>query len=90
MKLGAIPYMRGAVHGTVKWCIENLLESSPAPVSWVMMKVSAVIDENIECMTLLDWVVVPPCPSHGSMCGICPACMFRTSWIHYMFFHSVE
>jgi hypothetical protein len=38
MKL-AIPYMRGATHVTVKWCIENLSESSPALVNWVMMKV---------------------------------------------------
>jgi hypothetical protein len=58
----AIPNICGATTATVKWCIENLLESCPTPVNWLMMKVEAIMHENIESMDLLDWVVVPPCP----------------------------
>jgi len=53
----AIPFMSGDHTNTVKWCIEYLMKPSPAPVNWVMMKVSAVIDDNAKSMNLLDWVV---------------------------------
>jgi len=86
----AIPFMLGDHTNTVKWCIENLLKSSPAPVNWVMMKVSAVIDDNTESMALLDWVVVPPCSSHGFMCGRCLACMIRNGCMNYRYFIPVE
>jgi hypothetical protein len=86
----AIPFMSGDHTNTVKWCIDNLLKSSPAPVNWLMMKVNAVIDDNTESMDLLDWVDVPPCPSAGSMCGRCPACMIRTGCMNYRYFIPVE
>jgi len=37
-----IPFMRGIASPTVKWFIDNLMESSPALVDWVMMKVEAI------------------------------------------------
>ena len=86
----AIPFISGDHTNTVKWCIENLKKSSPAPVNWLMMKVNAVIYDNVESVALLDWVDVPPCPSHGSMCGGCPACMIRTGSMNYGYFIPLE
>jgi hypothetical protein len=88
MKL-AIPYIRGAVHGTVKWCIENLLESSPDPVNWVIMKVQTIIYENTASEELLDWVVIPPCLPINHTFLDCPACMIRYGYINYECFKSV-
>jgi len=88
----AIPFIPGDHINIVQWCIENLFESSPALVNWVMMKVNAIIDKNAEFMALLDWVVVPPCNFDGTfiLCGLCPACMIRTSFINYKYFYPVE
>ena len=87
----AIPHMCGAATATVKWCIENLLESSPVPVTWLMMKVEAIVHKNTESMDLLEWVVVPPCPFPGlHMCGYCPDCMIRRSpypFVNYAYFN---
>ena len=69
-----ISSMRGAATATVKWCIANLMVSSPAPVDWAMMKVEAIWYKNTEFEKLLDWVVLPPCPFPG-LCGDCPSCM---------------
>jgi hypothetical protein len=85
----AIPFMSGDHTNTVKWCIENLLKSSPAPVNWLMMKVSAVVDKNAESMALLDWVAVPPCHLHD-LCALCPACMIRTGRMNFIYFNPVE
>ena len=53
----AIPYMSGHNVNTVKWCIENLSKTSPAPVDWVKMKMNAIINNYTESLELLDWVV---------------------------------
>jgi hypothetical protein len=72
---------------TVKWCIENLSESSPLPVNWVLMKVEAIVYEKTECIDLLDWVVVPPCPFPGlNWCGGCPDCMIRNGSVYYSYY----
>ena len=87
----SIPHMCGAATATVKWCIENLLESSPVPVTWLMMKVEAIVHKNTESMDLLEWVVVPPCPFPGlHMCGYCPDCMIQRSpypFVNYAYFN---
>ena len=87
----SIPHMCGADTATVKWCIDNLLESSPAPVTWLMMKVEAIMHENIESIELLDWVVVPPCPFPGlRTCGFCPDCQIRRgtpTYVNYAYFN---
>jgi hypothetical protein len=83
---GAIPFILGVHTNDVKWCINNLMKSSPAPVYWVIMKMNVVIDNNAESMAFLDWVVVPPCPSHDSMCGRCLACMIRNGFVDYYYY----
>jgi hypothetical protein len=80
----SIQYMYCENSNTVKWCIENLLISPPAPVNWVMMKTSAIVKKNTVSMDLLDWVVIPPCPlDNDDECGDCPACMIRNNYIHH-------
>jgi hypothetical protein len=53
----AIPKMSGNNVNTVKWCIENLSKTSPAPVNWVKMKMNAIMNNYAESLELLDWVV---------------------------------
>ena len=80
----AIDFMSCDHPNTVKWCIENLSESSSFHVNWVLMKVEAIVYKKTECIDLLDWVVVPPCPFPGlNMCGVCPACMIRNGCVNY-------
>ena len=79
----AIPKMYCENKNTVKWCIENLLISPHAPVNWVMMKASAIVNKNIDSIDLLDWVVIPPCPLDDANCEACPACMIRNNSINH-------
>jgi hypothetical protein len=79
----SIQYMYCENSNTVKWCIENLLISPPAPVNWVMMKTIAIVKKNTVSTDLLDWVVIPPCPLDNGKCGVCPACMIRNNYIYY-------
>ena len=52
-----IPKMSGNNVNTVKWCIEHLSKTSPAPVNWVKMKLNAIINNYSESLELLYWVV---------------------------------
>jgi len=79
----AIPKMYCENTNTVKWCIENLLISPPAPVNWVIMKASAIVNKNIDSIDLLDWVVIPPCPLDDANCEAYPACMIRKKSINH-------
>jgi hypothetical protein len=87
----AIPRMYCENTKTVKWCIENLCISPPAPVNWVMMKACAIVENNIDTIDLLDWVTIPPCPLDDANCGNCPACMIRNNYINlgYFFFRNL-